>query len=137
MSSHPASEWRSETTATSGARSRGSSTGPASSRFEHRGRANFESASNVYLGPARRGGDVLELAVNVGRDGPYVLGDGHNHTALVVDDLDGLLRQLAAAGIEPERPPYMPGGRKEYRICFVADPDGYRVELLDTALPTP
>jgi len=99
--------------------------------------ANFESASNVYLGPARRGGDVLELAVNVGRDGPYVLGDGHNHTALVVDDLDGLLRQLAAAGIEPERPPYMPGGRKEYRICFVADPDGYRVELLDTALPTP
>jgi len=46
--------------------------------------------------------------------------------ALVVDDLDGLLAELKKAGIEPEKAPYAPGGRTEYRICFVADPDGYR-----------
>lgn len=34
---------------------------------------------------------------------------------------------------------YAPGGREEIgRICFVADPDGYRLELIDgSAFPTP
>jgi lactoylglutathione lyase len=85
-------------------------------------------------------GDVLELTVNVGREEPYDLGEGYNHMALVIDDLDGLLAGLAEAGIEPEKPPYGVGGtdsREEYRICFVADPDGYRIELIDHAFPTP
>src|SRR5437763_9355833 len=100
---------------------------------EHRGRLDFESAYNVYMG-LPGGGDVLELTVNVGRDEPYDLGDGYNHFALAVDDLDGLLAELARDGIEPEKPPYGVGGtdsREEYRICFVADPDGYRIELID------
>ena len=104
--------------------------------FEHRGRLNFESAYNVYLG-LPGDGDVLELTVNVGREEPYDLGDGYNHMALVVDDLDRLLDRLAQNGIEPEKPPYAPAGRQEYRICFVADPDGYRIELIDKAFPTP
>jgi lactoylglutathione lyase len=104
--------------------------------FEHRGRLNFDSAYNVYLG-LPGDGDVLELTVNVGRDQPYDLGEGYNHMALVVDDLDGVLERLAGAGVEPEKPPYAPGGREEYRICFVADPDGYRIELIDGAFPTP
>ncbi len=104
--------------------------------FEPRGQLNFESAYNVYMG-LPGDGDVLELTVNVGRDQPYELGEGYNHMAVVVDDLDALLEQLALAGIEPERPPYAPGGREEYRICFVDDPDGYRIELIDGAFPTP
>jgi lactoylglutathione lyase len=83
---------------------------------------------------------VLELTVNVGRDEPYDLGDGYNHMAIVVENLDGLLETLAENGIEPEKPPYGVGGtpsRDEYRICFVVDPDGYRVELIDGAFPTP
>jgi lactoylglutathione lyase len=107
--------------------------------FEHRGRLNFESAFNVYLG-LPGDGDVLELTVNVGRTEPYDLGDGYNHMALVAEDLDGLLATLAAEGIEPEKPPYGVGGtdsREEYRICFVADPDGYRIELIDGSFPTP
>ncbi len=104
--------------------------------FEHRGRLNFESAYNVYLG-LPGGGDVLELTVNLGREQPYDLGDGYNHMALVVEDLDGLLERLAADGIHPERPPYAPGGREEFRICFVTDPDGYRIELIDGEFPTP
>lgn len=104
--------------------------------FEKRGQLNFESAFNVYLG-LPGDGDVLELTVNVGRTQPYELGEGYNHMAIVVDDLDGLLGRLAGHGIEPEKPPYAPGGRDEYRICFVADPDGYRIELIDSAFPTP
>jgi lactoylglutathione lyase len=104
--------------------------------FEPRGRLNFETAYNLYLG-LPWGGDVLELTVNRDREEPYELGEGYNHMALVVEDLDALLEQLAAAGIEPERAPYAPGGREEYRICFVSDPDGYRIELIDRAFPTP
>ena len=98
--------------------------------FERRGRLQFESAYNIYLG-LPGDGDTLELTVNVGRDEPYDLGDGYGHIAVAVDDLDELLDRLAEQGIEPEKPPYHPGGRTEYAICFVTDPDGYRIELID------
>ena len=99
--------------------------------FERRGRLEFETAYNVYLG-LPGGGDSLELTVNVGREAPYDLGDGYNHVALTVEDLPALLAELAEAGIEPEKPAFHPGGRDELPlIAFVADPDGYRVELID------
>jgi lactoylglutathione lyase len=104
--------------------------------FEHRGRLQFDGAYNVYLG-LPGDGDTLELTVNEGHGDAYDLGDGYGHVALEVDDLDGLLARLAEQGIEPEKPPYAPGGRDEYRICFVQDPDGYRVELVDGAFETP
>jgi lactoylglutathione lyase len=106
--------------------------------FEERGRLNFASAYNVYLG-LPDDGDRLELTVNVGREEPYELGDGYNHLALTVDDVDAVLARLAELGVQPEKPPYHPGERDDLpRIAFVADPDGYRVELIDGgAFPTP
>ena len=99
--------------------------------FERRGQLNFDSAYNVYLGLPGQG-DQLELTVNVGRDEPYDLGEGYNHVALTVEDIDAVLARLAELGAEPEKPPYRPGGREELpRIAFVADPDGYRIELID------
>jgi lactoylglutathione lyase len=106
--------------------------------FERRGRLNFETAFNVYLG-LPGDGDRLELTVNDDREAPYDLGDGYNHVALVVDDLEKLLGHLkAAVGVDPEKPPFHPGGREDLPlIAFVQDPDGYRVELIDGAFPTP
>ncbi|HEU4736759.1 MAG TPA: VOC family protein [Solirubrobacterales bacterium] len=73
---------------------------------------------------------VLELTYNHGVTG-YEHGTGYNHIALMVDDLDATLEALAADGIEPEKPPYRPGGRTEgHFICFLRDPDGYRIELI-------
>jgi len=72
---------------------------------------------------------VLELTFN--HDGrTYDLGTGYGHIAVGVEDLDGTLGELAAQGIEPERPPYSvrEGGS---RLCFVQDPDGYRIELIE------
>jgi len=98
--------------------------------FEERGRLNFESAYNVYMGLPGVG-DRLELTVNVGRDEPYDLGDGYNHVAVAVEDIDATLADLAELGVEPEKPPYHPGGRDDLPlIAFVADPDGYRVEII-------
>ena len=99
--------------------------------FEERGRLNFESAYNVYLG-LPGDGDRLELTVNVDREEPYGLGEGYNHVAVTVEDVDGVLARLADIGVAPEKPPYRPGDRDDLpRIAFVADPDGYRVELID------
>jgi lactoylglutathione lyase len=99
--------------------------------FEPRGRLNFSSAYNLYLG-LPGGGDVLELTVNVGREEPYDLGDGYNRIAITVEDLDAVLATLADIGVQPEKPPYRPGEREDLpRIAFVADPDGYRIELID------
>lgn len=76
--------------------------------------------------------NVLELTYN--HDGrTYELGTAYGHIAVGVDDLDGTLATLRGEhGIEPERPPYQvrEGGS---RICFVRDPDGYRVELIELA----
>lgn len=98
--------------------------------FERRGKLDFGQAYNIYMG-LPGDGDRLELTVNVGREEPYDLGEGYNHIALTVDDLDGLLAKLAEQGIEPEKPPYTvrEGGN---RICFVRDPDGYRIEIIET-----
>jgi len=106
--------------------------------FEKRGRLNFETAYNIYLG-LPDDGDVLELTVNRGRTEPYDLGTGYNHIALTVEDIDAALSDLAAIGVEPEKPAYHPGCNEALpRIAFVADPDGYRVELIDKgAFPTP
>ena len=97
--------------------------------FEERARMPIrDEAINVFMGLP--GEDPrLELTYNHGVDS-YELGTGYNHIAVAVDDLDGTLEGLAQDGIEPEKPPYTvrEGGS---RLCFVRDPDGYRIELIE------
>jgi lactoylglutathione lyase len=100
--------------------------------FEERRRAPIrDEAINVFMslpddGPEPR----LELTYNFGRDEPYEVGTGYGHIAITTDQLDSTLERLAAQGIEPERPPYTirEGGN---RLCFVRDPDGYRIEIIE------
>jgi lactoylglutathione lyase len=97
--------------------------------FEERRRKEIgDEAINVFMG-LPGDGDRLELTYNHGVDS-YDLGDGYNHIAITVDDLEATVAELAEAGIEPEKPPYRArkGGSL---ICFVRDPDGYRVELIE------
>jgi len=94
--------------------------------FEVAGRMPIgDEAINVFMNLP--GEDpVLELTYNHGIT-EYEHGTGYNHIALAVDDLDATIEQLAAAGVEPEKPPYRPGGRSEgHRICFFRDPDEER-----------
>jgi lactoylglutathione lyase len=89
-----------------------------------------DEAINVFMG-LEENVPILELTYNHGVDS-YDLGGGYNHIALAVADLDGTLAALAEQGIEPEKPPYRPGGRTTgSRIAFVRDPDGYRIELVE------
>ena len=89
-----------------------------------------DEAINVFMGLEDHV-PILELTYNHGVDS-YDLGTGYNHIALGVADLDGTLAGLAEQGIDPEKPPYRPGGRTTgSRIAFVRDPDGYRIEVLE------
>jgi lactoylglutathione lyase len=100
--------------------------------FEERRRIPIrDEATNVFMGLAGDG-ERLELTYNHGVTEPYDVGTGYGHVAVTVDDLDGTLARLAERGIEPERPPYTirEGGN---RLCFVRDPDGYRIELIERA----
>jgi lactoylglutathione lyase len=100
--------------------------------FEEKGRLPIrDEAINVFLGLPDDGPEPrLELTFNTGRTEPYEIGTGYGHIAITTPDLDGALAQLAEQGIEPERPPYSvrEGGS---RLCFVRDPDGYRIELIE------
>jgi len=98
--------------------------------FEERGRLPIrDEAINVFMGLPGDGAR-LELTWNRGATEPYEIGTGYGHIALTVDDLDGTLERLSQVGIDPERPPYAvrDGGS---RLCFVRDPDGYRIELIE------
>ena len=88
-----------------------------------------DEAINVFMGLPDDGAR-LELTYNHGVDS-YELGTGYNHIAITASDLDGTLANLAEQGIEPEKPPYSvrEGGS---RICFVRDPDGYRIEIIES-----
>ena len=88
-----------------------------------------DEAVNYFLGVPGKDVPELELTHNFGVDS-YELGSGYGHVALTVEDLDATLERLAAQGIEPERPPYQvrEGGS---RLCFVRDPDQYRIELIE------
>jgi lactoylglutathione lyase len=91
-----------------------------------------DEATNVFMGLPDDGPEPrLELTYNHGVDS-YELGTGYGHIAITTADLDGALAKLAEQGIEPERPPYSirEGGN---RLCFVRDPDGYRIEIIARA----
>ena len=97
--------------------------------FEERGRKPIrDEAINVFMG-LPGDGPRLELTYNHGVSS-YELGTGYNHIAVTVSDLDATLERLAGQGITPEKPPYQvrEGGS---RLCFVRDPDGYRIELIE------
>ncbi len=91
-------------------------------------RGGETEATNYFFGVP---GQEEELELTFNHDGrSYELGTGYGHIAVGVDDLDATLAQLAEQGIEPERAPYRvrEGGS---RLCFVQDPDGYRIELIE------
>jgi lactoylglutathione lyase len=78
-------------------------------------------------------GQEEELELTFNHDGStYELGTAYGHIAVGVDDLDGTLAQLAEQGIEPERPPYQVREGGSW-LCFVRDPDGYRIEIIGRA----
>ena len=100
--------------------------------FEERRRARVggDTATIIMLGLPGDDEPRLELTVNDGRTAAYVQGEGYGHIALAIPDMSAWLASIEAVGISPEKPPYFayPGGPG---ICFVRDPDDYRIEIIE------
>ncbi len=94
-------------------------------------RLDFETFTLVYLSNGETGFE-LELTVNKGRTEPYDLGDGYGHLAVSVADLDAEHARFEAEGLAPRKlVEFAPDGQLVGRFFFVADPDGYEIEVLE------
>lgn len=93
-------------------------------------RLDFDSFTLIYL--ATSDGDFeLELTVNKGRTAPYDLGDGYGHLAVVVEDVAAEHARLSAAGLAPRQlVDFRNGEAPVAKFFFIADPDGYQIEVI-------
>lgn len=74
----------------------------------------------------------LELTVNKGTTEPYDLGNGYGHIAVSVEDLDAEHARFEKEGLNPKKlVEFAPDGERFARFFFVADPDGYLIEVLE------
>ena len=94
-------------------------------------RLDFENFTLLYL-ISKESDFELELTVNKGRDKAYEMGDGYGHLALIVNDLEAARAQTIAAGANPKDiVDFRPAGERIARFFFVADPDGYQIEVIE------
>lgn len=93
-------------------------------------RLDFPTFTLVYLANPEAEFE-LELTINKDRTEPYQLGDGYGHLAFSVDDLNAEHARLTAEGLAPRKlVDFAPGGEVIARFFFIADPDGYQIEVL-------
>ena len=74
---------------------------------------------------------VIELTHNWGRTELYAIGDGFGHIAIGVKDIYAVCEDLKRAGGKVVREPG-PMKHGTTHIAFIEDPDGYKVELIQT-----
>ena len=97
-------------------------------------RIEFAEFALVYLADAAESEFELELTINFGRTEPYNIGDGYGHIAVVVDDLEAEHARFTAAGFNPRKlVDFKNGDEQIARFFFVADPDGYQIEVIQKA----
>lgn len=93
-------------------------------------RLDFETFTLVYLSNPESTFEV-ELTINKGRTEPYNLGDGYGHLAVSVDSADAEHARMTSAGLSPRKlVDFAPAGSVIARFFFIADPDGYQIEVL-------
>lgn len=93
-------------------------------------RLDFDSFTLIYLSNPE-GTFELELTVNKGRTEPYNLGDGYGHLAVSVADVAAEHARLTDADLAPRKlVDFAPAGSVIARFFFIADPDGYEIEVL-------
>ena len=89
------------------------------------------SLAFVAFGGGNKGGQTeIELTYNYGVS-DYDLGSAYGHIALGMDEVTKTCERIRAAGGEVTREPGPVKGGKTI-IAFVEDPDGYKIELIET-----
>lgn len=93
-------------------------------------RLDFDDFTLVYMSNPECIFEV-ELTINKGRTDPYDLGDGYGHLAVSVDDVVAEHARFEAEGLAPRKlVDFTKDGKLLAKFFFVADPDGYQIEVL-------
>jgi lactoylglutathione lyase len=93
-------------------------------------RLEFDSFTLIYLSNAEQSFE-LELTVNKGRTEAYALGDGYGHIAVSVPDVQAEHARMEAAGLAPRKVvDFRNGDVAVAKFFFIADPDGYQIEVI-------
>jgi lactoylglutathione lyase len=93
-------------------------------------RLDFDSFTLVYMRNTENDME-LELTINKDQSEAYDLGNGYGHIAVVVDDLDAEHARFESAGLKPRKlVDFKSNGELLARFFFVADPDGYEIEVM-------
>ena len=96
------------------------------------GEMDLGSATNHFFAlEADPSQPMLELTHNHDRAEPYEMGDGYAHVAFTVDDLEATIEDLKGQGVTVTlEPKTLTAEGNDYRIAFIEDPDGYKIELV-------
>lgn len=99
-------------------------------RTTERPEQGYSLAFVAFGGGNAEGQAEIELTFNHGVTG-YDPGNGYGHIALGVDDVAATCERIRAAGgnVTREAGPVKGGNTI---IAFVEDPDGYKIELIET-----
>jgi lactoylglutathione lyase len=97
------------------------------------GEMHFETAANYFFAMEEDASEsMLELTHNHDQTEPYDLGNGYSHVAFTVDGIEETVSRLEEQGVEVAlAPKTMTVEGHDYRIAFIVDPDGYRIELIE------
>ena len=97
------------------------------------GEMELGSATNHFFAlEADPSQPMLELTHNHDRTEPYEMGDGYAHVAFTVDGLEETVERLKNQDVKVTlEPKTLTADGNDYRIAFVEDPDGYKVELVE------
>lgn len=91
---------------------------------------DFDGFMIVYLSNSESEIE-LELTINHDQKEPYDLGNAYGHIAVVVDDLDAEHARFESLGLKPRKLiDFTHDGELLARFFFVADPDGYEIEVM-------
>ena len=96
------------------------------------GEMDLGSATNHFFAMEEDASEpMLELTHNHDRTEPYDKGDGYAHVAFTVDDLEGTVATLKVQDVTVTlEPKTLTADGHDYRIAFIEDPDGYKIELV-------
>ncbi len=93
-------------------------------------RVDFETFTLIYMSNDECGFE-LELTVNKGRIEPYNLGDAYGHLAVSVQEVEVEHKRLTDLGLNPGKLVELNRDGKLFGLFFfIADPDGYKIEVL-------
>ena len=100
--------------------------------MKKRGEMDLGSATNHFFAMEEDASSpMLERTHNHDSTEPYDKGDGYAHVAFTVDDLEGTVATLKEQGVTVTlEPKTLTADGNDYRISFIEDPDGYKIELV-------